>query len=101
MERGDRSGPQVDEEEILPDLELDRHQPEVTLVEELRSVEPGHAPEGPVEQVGPAMIAAGERVDAAGRLEREGSASVATDVVEGPDPVLLVPEHDDRIVRHG
>ena len=92
---------ETDEHEPLPNVDRHGDQTEVLLVKQFGPVELGHAAETTVELIRPAVVFAGQGLDATGRLEGQRPASMAADVVEGPEDAVLSPDHDHRIVGDG
>ena len=95
-----RVGAEVHEDLPLPEVDLDGDEPEILLIEELAPVHLGDATEGTVEQIGPPVILAAERLGLT-VAERQGAAPVLAHIIEGAKLPLLPPHHDHRIICHG
>ena len=88
------------EHEPQQDLELDRLQSELGLVDAAERLLRGHAREPAVERVGPAVIGAGDaRAAGAGAVQQTRTA-MAADIGEGPDHAVLAAHDDDGIAHH-
>ena len=90
------AGLKADEDEALPQLELDRLQPPLHRVERRESLRPRGAAERPVEVVAPGVERADDGAPATAALVRDDARpAVAADVVEGADHAVAA-AHDER-----
>src|SRR5208282_5775591 len=85
---------EVDEDELLPSFQPQRHHAHGAAVEELDAFDVGRADEAAIERVSPAVVAAAENIFAAAAL-RDRAGAVAADVAEGAQRALLVAHNDD------
>ena len=89
---------EADEDEAEPDLVLDGRQPDRCLVEAGEALLGRHRFEPAVEAIGPAVVAAADRLAAmAGVAVDEARGAVPTDVVEGAERAVRVAHHEDAL----
>ena len=88
------------EHEAFPDIDRDGHQPEVLLVEQLGPVELGHSAERTIQLIRPAVVLAGQRLDATGGFQGQWPAPMTAHVVKRAEDSVLVSDDQNRIVRH-
>src|ERR1700676_1479787 len=89
----------IDENELFPRLQPQRHHTHGAAVEELHDLHIGRANQPTIERVRPAVIAATENIFAAATL-RDGPSAVAADVAEGSQRPFLVAPDQSRLAGH-
>ncbi len=81
------------------DLHARGEEPELRLVEAGDRAPLGHADQLTVEAVGPAVVAAADRLAALARAAQQARAAVAADVAEGAQLAVVVAQHEHRLER--
>jgi len=88
---------EIDEDEIFPGVDVDRHETILRAVEIADTVEFDHAFQGSVDAVGPAMIGAAKLFGAAVGFWDDGGGVMAADVVEGAELRVVAADDDDGL----
>ena len=88
------------EHESQQNLQLNRLQPELGLVDAGERLLRRHGGQPPVEPVGPAVIRAGDAGAAGAGAVQQSRAAMPAGVGEGADHAILAAHHDDGIAHH-
>ena len=88
---------EVHEDEAGHDLDAGREQPQRGLVETRDRAAFGHADQLAVEAIGPAVVAAADRLAAIARAAQEARAAMAADVAERAQLALVVAQDQNRL----